>query len=145
MKNKILTPDYIKAILSPFVGKEIRMRYNEYIPFALETSIESTFQINLTNIGIAFILKDNYYIKKDFKTFLNQAIVESGLYPHTIDNLFADKDGKVKDNVFQDSINKFFETHFHPQIAFTYFTYINDLRVNERGFFLNGAEFVISS
>jgi hypothetical protein len=144
----IFTKDYTQNILTPFVGKELRMRTKSEdksfnIPFCLETSIESSFQIEFTNIGIRFLLKDNYYIKRDIKELLSKAILETGLYPHTIDNLLKDKEDKVEDNAFQKIINKYFEENFKPQIAFTYYTMIKSLKVSNDGFTMNGIEFII--
>jgi hypothetical protein len=145
----IFTKDYVDIILKPFIGKPLRMRTESEdksysIPFHLETSIDASFQIELSGLGIKFILKDNYYIKRDIRTLLTKAILETNLYPHTIDNLLQDEEGKVEDNIFQKIVTKYFDDNFHPQIAFTYYTMIKTLKVTNRGFVLNGIEFVIS-
>jgi hypothetical protein len=138
----MFTEEYVKAILTPYLGKELRMR-SDLIPFCLETSMESSFQIEFTNFGIKFFLKDNFYIRKDIKFLLNQAILKTGLYPHTYDNLLRDKLGKEEDNIFQNTINKYFEEKFAPQIAFTYFTQIKSIEVNEDEFVINGVKFIV--
>jgi len=145
----IFTKEYVDIILKPFIGKPLRMRTESEdksysIPFCLETSMESTFQLEFSGLGIKFILKDNFYIKKDLKKLLNDAINSTGLYPFSFDNLLKDGEGKVEDNAFQKIINKYLDENFHPQIAFTYYTMIKTLKVTNSGFMLNGIEFIIS-
>ena len=144
---EIFNKEYIQSILKPFEGKRLRMRSESddklfQIPFLLETSIETPFQFEFTNIGIKFLLKDDFYIKRDIKILLNQAILKTGLYPHTLDNLLKDKEGKVEDNAFQKIINEYFDENFKPQIAFTYYGMIKSLKVSKDGFVMNKIEFI---
>lgn len=142
----LFTKEYVETILKPFENKKIRMRtLNEEktfsIPFCLETDMEATFQMELNNMGIKFLLKDNFYIKKDLKEDLKNAILSTGLYLFSLDDLLKQK--SEEDCVVFSKIVKYLEENFKPQIAFTYYNMITSLKVEENKFVLNGIEFII--
>jgi|SRR6187402_3393562 len=148
MKNteNIFTKEYVQTILKPFENKGIRMRTESEdksfkIPFLLETSIEATFKIELDNTGIKFLLKDNYYIKRDLKQVFNDALKDVEIYPFSLDKFL--KEESKEDCVIAGKIVKYFEEHFNPQIAFTYYNMITSLKVNNSKFNLNGIDFII--
>ena len=144
----MFTKEYVNTILAPFIGKSFRMRSENEdktftIPFCLETSMESTFQLEMTNMGIKFLLKDNYYIKKDIETCLNESIKELGIYPFSFDRLLKEEPPKDEDCVVIKKIREYLQNNLTPQIAFTYYTMIKSLKVSENYFVLNGIKFVI--
>jgi len=141
----MFTKEYVNAILTPFVGKNIRMRSNGVIPFILETSMESSFQIELNNFGISFVLIDNFYIKRDLLTVFSKAINSTDIYAHSLDKLLKDdveKEG-IEPILFNQLV-KYMESNFKPQIAFTYYNMITSLRVEKDRFFLNDTEFFVT-
>jgi hypothetical protein len=145
MEN-IFNKEYVERIMKPFEGKSFRMRTESIdkkvkIPFFLETSIESTFQIELTNLGIKFLLKDNFYIKKDLKEVFNKALKSLEIYPFSLDKLLKEKPNE--DCVVVNKIVEYFEKNFNPQIAITYYGTIESIRVSEKSFVLNNIEFII--
>ena len=142
----IFNKEYVQTILLPFVGKTLRMRTQSEdktfsIPFALENSIESTFQIAFDNAGIKFLLKDNFYIKRDLKEVFRGALKDTEIYPFSLDKFL--KEESKEDCVVFKRIVEYFEKNFNPQIAFTYYTMIKSLRVDDNGFVLNGIKFII--
>lgn len=144
----MFTEEYVKTILAPFVGKTFRMRIENEdktfsIPFCLETSMESSFQIEFTNLGIKFLLIDNYYIKKDIETALNDAFREVGIYPFSLDRLLKEEPPKSEDCVVMKRVREHLQKVITPQIAFTYYTMIKSLKVNKDYFVLNGIKFVV--
>lgn len=144
----MFTKEYVNTILAPFVGKKFRMlTENEdktfSIPFYLETSMESPFQIELTNVGIKFLLVDNFYIKKDIETALNRAFNQVGVYVHRLDTLLKEEPPKNEDCVVIKSVREYLQKAITPQIAFTYYTMIKSLKVSENYFVLNGIKFVV--
>lgn len=144
----MFTKEFVNTILTPFVGKSLRMRTENEdktftIPFCLETSMESTFQFEMTNLGIKFLLKDNYYVKKDIETALNDAFREVGIYPFSLDKLLKEEPPKEEDCVVMKKIREHLQKVITPQIAFTYYTMIKSLKVSENYFVLNGIKFVV--
>ncbi len=137
--------EYVGVILTPFVGKTIRMRTGNTIPFCLETSIESTFQIQLVNSGIKFVLIDNYYIKRDLGKVFNEAFQTIEIYPFQMDSLLKEKDTKGIDAIVYGKLLEYMQTNLAPQIAYTYYTMIKSLRVEEKRFFLNDVEFFVTT
>jgi hypothetical protein len=137
-QNVMFTKEYVETILTPYVGKELRM-ITDKIPFCLETSMDSSFQIELTILGIKYVLINNYYIKQDLKITLNKALTSVGVYAHTLDKL---KNVEGDCVVFKELV-KFMEENFTPQIAFTYYTQIKTLEVSNEKFVLNGISFII--
>jgi hypothetical protein len=142
----MFTKDYVNTILLPFVGKNIRMKNVSDIPFCLETSMEATFQIRLNSFGISFALIDNFYIKRDIKVNLIHAFNAIDIPPFKLDTLLKTPiDNEDSDNVVFDKLVEYMQKTFTPQIAFTYYTMIKSLSVNEKGFVLNGTAFFISN
>lgn len=142
----MFTKEYVGFILSPFVGKNIRMNGSKNIPFCLETSIESTFQIQIDHMGIKFVLIDNFYIKRDLLKVFSEAFHEIEVYPFQLDSLSKEKiEPKGTESIIFDKIIDFMQKNFTPQIAYTYYGMINSLSVDEKKFTLNGVEFFIST
>jgi hypothetical protein len=142
----MFTKEYVGFILSPFVGKNIRMNSNKDIPFCLETSMESSFQIQIDNMGIKFVLIDNYYIKRDLLKVFSEAFQEIDIYPFQLDSLSKEKiERKGTETIIFDKIVDYVQKNMTPQIAYTYYGMINSLSVDEKKFTLNGVEFFISS
>ena len=144
----MFTKEYVNTILAPFVGKTFRMRTESEdktfsIPFCLETSMESTFQIEFTNLGIKFLLIDNFYVKKNIETALNKAFIEVGIYPFSLDRLLKEEPPKGEDCVVMKKVREHLQKAITPQIAFTYYTMIKSLKVSENYFVLNGIKFVV--
>lgn len=144
----MFTKEYVNTILAPFVGKTFRMRTENEdktfsIPFCLETSMESTFQIEFTNLGIKFLLIDNFYVKKNIETALNKAFIEVGIYPLSLDRLLKEEPPKGEDCVVMKKVREYLQKAITPQIAFTYYTMIKSLKVSENYFVLNGIKFVV--
>lgn len=144
--DTIFNREYVETILAPFVGKTLRMRTQSedksfIIPFMLETSIESTFQIELNNSGIKFLLKDNYYIKRDIQEVFRKALKDTEIYPFSLDKFL--KEESKEDCVVFKRIVKYFEENFNPQIAFTYYNMVKSLRVDNNEFVLNSVKFII--
>lgn len=144
----MFTKEYVNTILAPFIGNTFRMRTDNEdktfsIPFCLETSMESSFQIQFTNLGIKFLLIDNYYIKKNIETALNDAFKEIGVYPFSLDTLLKEEPPKSEDCVVMKKVREYLQKTITPQIAFTYYTMIKSLKVSENYFVLNGIKFVV--
>ncbi len=144
----IFNKEYVETILKPFEGKKLRMRSlaidkSFSIPFCLETDMESTFQIELNSMGIKFLLKDNYYIKRDLKEVFKNAVHNAGIYSITLDKLL--KEESKGDCVIFNSFVTFMQENFNPQIAFTYYNMIKSLKVESNKFVLNEIEFIIYS
>lgn len=140
----MFTKEYVGVILAPFVGKSIRMRSGNTIPFCLETSIESTFQIQLNASGVKFVLVDNYYIKRDLDKVFNEALQTIGIYPFQMNSLLKEKDTKGIEDIVYNKLLEYMQTNLTPQIAYTYYSMIKSLRVEEKRFFLNDVEFIIT-
>ncbi len=144
----MFTKEYVVAILTPFIGKELRM-YRESedksfsVPFCLETSIESSFQMEFTNLGIKFLLKGNYYVKKDIETSLNDAFRKIGIYPFSLDKLLKEEPDKDEDCVVLKQLRSHLQEALAPQIAFTYYNMVQSLKVTNRSFTLNGIKFIV--
>ena len=142
----MFTKDYVGFILSPFVGKNIRMNSSKNIPFCLETSMESSFQIQIDHMGIKFVLIDNYYIKRDLLKVFSEALQEIDIFPFRLDSLSNEKiESKGTETIIFDKIVDYMQKNMTPQIAYTYYGMINSLSVDEKKFTLNGVEFFISS
>lgn len=144
--ENLFNVEYVKSLLLPFEDKVFRLRTeNENksfkLPFVLETSIESTFSIELNNRGIRLILKDNFYIKKNLREVFSGALKEVKIYPSTLDKLL--KEESKEDCVIFSKIVKHLEDNFNPQIGFIYYNMIESLKVDVNGFTLNGFSFKI--
>lgn len=142
----IFTKEYVETILKPFEGKKLRMRTQSEdksfsIPFALETDMEATFQIAICNMGIKFLLKDNFYIKQDLDKVFKEAVHKQGFYASTLDKLL--KEESKDDCVVFRQLVTFMQENFNPQIAFTYYNMITSLKVDNNRFVMNGIEFVV--
>lgn len=143
--KSIFTKDYVGTILSPFVGKNIRMNGGKNIPFCLETSMESSFQIQLENIGIKFLLVDNFYIKRDLDKVFSEAFQKLEIYPFQMDSLLKENvERKGIENIVYDKLLQSMQESLSPQIAYTYYGMINSLRVEDKRFFINDTEFYIT-
>ena len=127
--------EYVSAILAPFVGKKLRMAATDCIPFRLETSMDSSFQIELTETGIQFLLKDNHYIEMDLDTIFRDALKVVGISPKSWET----------DTIAYNAIISHIKEGFNPQIAFTYYTMIKSLTVNETSFLINNVKFFIAN
>ena len=142
----MFTKEYVSAILAPFVGKELRMGATDCIPFCLETSAASSFKIELTEIGIQFILKDNFYIEMGLDTIFRDALKLVGITPRGLDTLLkGQKESWETDTIAYDAIISHIKEGFNPQIAFTYYTMIKSLTVNETSFLINNVKFFIAN
>jgi hypothetical protein len=144
----LFNKEYVGQLLLPFVGKNLRIdntfvnNKDISIPFILESNIESPFQIELSNIGVRFVLKDNYYIKKDINENIRKAFNELKVYPHVLNRLINTED--EPDSIdFINSITKHLQENFNPQIAFTYYTFINSIEVSNKYFIINGIRFFV--
>jgi hypothetical protein len=141
----MFTKEYVGVILTPFVGKKIRMNGNKTIPFCLETSMSSSFQIELDNMGIRFILKDNFYIKRDLGKVFSDAFHELDFFPFQMDSLLKEKiESKGTEAVVFQKLIEYMQKELTPQIAYTYYSMITSLRVDEKRFFINDVEFYIT-
>ena len=140
----MFTKKYVGAILAPFIGKCLKMdiENNKTIPFYLGT--EATFQMELDDWGVRFFLKDNYYVKKDLDSLLRDALKQCGLSPRHLDVLLKDekRSGDMENVVFKEILS-FMQEKLTPEIAFTFYTMITSLLVEEKGFSLNGVRFFI--
>ena len=143
-KSMFFNKEYVGTILSPFVGKKIRMRGDESIPFFLETSMESSIQIKIENMGIGFVLIDNYYIKRDLDKAFSEAFQEIDIFPFRLDSLLKDTETNPVDAVVYKKLLEHMQAKLNPQVAYTYYNMIKSLRVEEERFFLNGIEFYIT-
>lgn len=142
-KKDLFTHDYVNNLLTPFLNYNIRMSdSNKVIPFCLETSMESSFRFEITHVGIRFILKDNFYIKRDLESVFLKALNESDIATFRLDQISGIESTGVECVTFNKIVAHMVE-HFTPQIAFTYFSQIKSLSVHERGFILNGVDFYI--
>ena len=140
----MFTKEYVGVILAPFVGKCITMdtNNNKTIPFHLGT--QATFQIELDDWGIRFFLKDHYYVKRALDSLFRDAFKQSGISPRHLDTFLKDeKKANETDNVLFTQILAFVQEKLAPEIAFTYYTMITSLLVEEKGFSLNGIKFLI--
>ena len=141
----MFTKEYVGAILTPFVGKKIRMNSNKTIPFCLETSMESSFHIELDHMGIKFLLRDNFYIKRDLGKVFSDAFHELDFFPFQMDSLLKEKiESKGTEAVVFQKLLQYMEKELAPQIAYTYYGMITSLCVDEKRFFINGVEFYIT-
>ena len=142
----MFTKEYVSAILAPFVGEELRMAATDCIPFCLETSMESSFQIELTETGIRFLLKDNHYIEMDLDTIFRNALKVVDISPRGLDTLLkGQRESWETDAIAYDAIISHIKEGFNPQIAFTYYTMIKSLTVNETSFLINNVKFFIAN
>lgn len=136
----MFTKEYVCQILEPFTNKKLRYKRPKDFPLLLESSIENTFEIELTSTGISFVLKNDFYLNKDLDKLLNEALREQNIYAFELDSLV--KENVEECTVFRklvESMNK----NIKVQIAFTYFYIIQSLDVNERSFKINGYEFIV--
>jgi len=141
----MFTKEYVEAILAPFVGKKIRMFSNENVPFILETSMEASFQIELTNMGISFVLIDNFYTKRDLLKVFSEAFQEIDVYPFQLDSLSKEKiEPKGMETIIFDKIVDYMQKNMTPQIAFTYYGMIKSLRIEKDRFYLNDVHFFVT-
>ena len=142
----MFTKEYVSAILAPFMGKELRMVATDCIPFCLETSMESSFQIELSEIGIRFLLKDNHYIKMDLDTICRKAFKAVDISLREMDTLLIDQRELWKtDTMAYDAIISHLKEGFNPQIAFTYYSMITSLAVDQKSFQINNVKFFIAN
>jgi len=140
------TKEYVEFVLKPYEGKSLRLRTNSEcgkfnLPFMLETEMESTFQIELNNMGIKFLLKDNFYIKKQLNESIRCALKEMDIFPFSLDKLL--KEEPKEDCEFLKIFTNHIEKTISPQIAFTYYNMVSSIKVESKGFSLNGFYFQI--
>jgi hypothetical protein len=142
----MFTKEYVGVILSPFVGKKLRMNAGKNIPFCLETSMESSFHIELDNMGIKFLLRDNFYIKRDLDKTFSEAFRELDFFPFQMDSLLKEKiERKGTEAIVFQKLLEHMQKELAPQIAYTYYGMITSLRVDEKRFFINDIEFYITN
>lgn len=123
---------------------ELRMNGGKTIPFCLETSMESSFQIQLEPAGIKFSLIDNFYINRDLGKVFSEAFHDLDIFPFQLDSLLKEEVEKEGINpIMFNKILEFMKSQLKPQIAYTYYGMIKSLMVEEKRFFLNGVEFYV--
>ena len=141
----MFTKEYVEAILTPFIGKKLRMRSNDSVPFILETSLDASFQIELNSFGISCVLIDNFYTKRDLLSVFTKAVNSTDIYPHSLDSLLPDDiEKKDIEPILFNKLVEYMQSNFKPQIAFTYYTMIKSLHVEKNKFILNGVEFFVT-
>ena len=142
----MFTKEYVGAILTPFVGKKIRMNGGKNIPFCLETSMESSFHIELDHMGIKFLLRDNFYIQRDLGKVFSEAFQKLDFFPFQMDSLLNEKiERKGGEAIVYQKLLECMQKELAPQIAYTYYGMITSLRVDEKRFFINDVEFYVTN
>jgi len=142
--SNLFNKEYVNGILEPFTGKKLRMNPGDKIPFFLETNMEASFEMEIDQMGIKFILNNNYYIKRDLTALFSSSFHEIDIYPFQLDKL-AGVESSGTNTVIFDKILEHVLSQFRPQIAYTYYGMIKSLCVDEKKFILNGIEFYITS
>jgi hypothetical protein len=142
----MFTKEYVATILTPFVGKKIRMNGGKNIPFCLETSIESSFHMELDHAGVKFLLRDNFYIQRDLDKVFSEAFKELDFFPYQMDSLLKEKiERKGTELIVYQKLLEHMQKELAPQIAYTYYGMITSLRVDEKRFFINDVEFYVTN
>jgi hypothetical protein len=142
----MFTKDYVAAILTPFVGKKIRMNGGKNIPFCLETGMESSFHIELDHLGVKFLLKDNFHIQRDLDKVFSEAFQKLDFFPFQMDSLLKEKvEKKGAEAIVYQKLLEHMQKELAPQIAYTYYGMITSLRVDEKRFFINDVEFYVTN
>jgi len=149
-EKSIFTHEYVETLLSPYLGKNLRMfsKFEDQeleVPFQLENSMESPFQIEFTNLGIRFFLMDNFYLNRDLSGTLRAAISDSEIFAFRLDDisdLETPEDKKGMDYIFE-RIVSYLEKNLKIQIATTYYAAIKTLKVGENFFVINGIKFMV--
>lgn len=134
---------HVESMLNPMKDLKFRFRAkkNSEFPIILENSVENSFKIELTSIGISFLLSNDFYINKSLEKLLNEALIAVDIYPYQLNKLL--KIPESDDSMVFTNIKKHVQMNLQVQIGFTYYTMINSLEINNRGFSLNGHEFII--
>lgn len=143
----LFTKEYVDSVLSPFIGKTLRMRTESVdgkfkVPFILETSMESSFVLETNVFGLSFTLKDNFYLKRDLMECMRVSIRKMGI-TMKVDSIIQELDNESEYTDFTKVIVEDMMDRFKPQIAFTYYTMIESLQVSTNGFVLNGIQFIV--
>lgn len=142
----MFTKDYVSSILAPFVGVKLRMGATDCIPFFLEPSMEGSFKIELCEIGIRFLLKDNYHIQRYLEESFKGALKEVGIPLRELDTLLKDPgESHTTETIAFDAIISHIKKGLTPQIGFTYYTMIRSLKVDEKSFHINNVKFFIAN
>ena len=145
-EKNMFTKEYVDAVLTPFVGKKIRMNGGKNIPFCLETSMESSFHIEFDHMGVKFILRDNFYIQRDLNKVFSEAFQKVDFYPFQMDSLLKEKvEYKGTEAIVFQKLLDYMQKELTPQIAYTYYGMITSLRVDEKRFFINDVEFYVTN
>lgn len=145
MEN-IFTKEYVELILTPFVGKKLRMNGGQTIPFCLETSMESSFHIELDHMGIKFLLRDNFYVQRDLDRVFSEAFHQFDFFPFQMDSLLKEPvETKGTETIVFHKLLEHMQRELAPQIAYTYYGMITSLCVHETRFFINGIEFYVTN
>ena len=147
-KLNIFQRDYVESVIKPFIGKKLILVKNGDIkpPLLLETGMEESFYIKLNSFGISFYIKESNSLNKQISQKFNKAILDLGIYVHSLDKLVSEE--KLKDKRFDDcyvfnTIVEYLQSSLEVQLGFIYFTMINNLEVSNDYFILNDLKFII--
>lgn len=145
MTKKILTKEYIKELLNPFIGEKLRVKFVDkqhlLIPFKPEIAMDSCFNIELDEWGIRYKINKNDVYNQLIKNALNGYLKEHNVYETKLDALLQQKSNTYGDSHFVSSVTEYLSNNLSFQIAITYYGQIQTLEVSEYGFRLNGVLF----
>lgn len=149
-KLNIFQRDYVESVIKPFIGKKLMLVKNGDIkpPLLLETGMEESFYIKLNSFGISFYVKESNSLNKQISQKFNEAILNLGIYAHSLDKLVSEeklKDKRFGDNYVFNKIVEHLQTSLEVQLAFIYFTMIDNLEVSNNYFILNDLKFTITN